>query len=384
MFSMKRVVLVASRQSYRTGDFVAAARLLGLEPVVATDAPPPLEGAQVQVSLTDVEAAAASIAGLDPAPAAVVAIDDHGVEVAARAAARLSMPGNPEEAVSATRDKLVMRRLLEAGGVAQPAFAPADPGEVAAAASSLGFPAVVKPTGLSASRGVIRVDDVGAARRAEARIRSMLDDAGFDRNEPLVVEEYLPGAELVVEGLVANGELEVLALIDKPDPLEGPFFEETLLVTPSRHADEVQAAAVALAEAGAAALGLVSGPVHAEIRVAPDGRVRLLELAARSIGGLCGRALSFGLVGESLEVLILRAALGQPSLDSSAGRPAAGVLMLPIPATGTYLGIEGQAAAEAIDGIDTLTMTVVPGRPVVALPEGDRYLGFVFASGADA
>lgn len=384
MSLMKRVVLLASSQSYRTGDFVSAARLLGLDPVVATDAPPPLGGGQIQIDLAAPAQAVAAIVALDPPADAVIAIDDQGVGIAALATTQLGLLGNPPDAVAATRDKLLMRRLLEAADVAQPAYAAALPGQAAGAASVVGFPVVVKPTGLAASRGVIRADDVAAVKRAEARIRSILSDAGADPDQPLLVEEYLPGTELVVEGLVIDGALEVLALIDKPDPLEGPYFEETILVTPSRHPDAVQEQAIALASAGIEALGIVAGPVHAEVRATPDGDCRLLELAARSIGGLCGRALTFGLVGESLEVLILRAVLGRAPVDSALARPAAGVLMLPIPGTGVLVGVEGLDEAEMVDGVDDITMTVTPGRRVAALPEGDRYLGFVFASGIDA
>ena len=384
MVPMKRIVIVASGQSYRTGDFVAAAELLQIEPIVATDVVPPVTGAQLLVDLADPAGASDVIGLLDPPPDAIVAIDDQGVAVASRASADLGLAHNPVEAVAATRDKLLMRRLLEVAAVPQPRFAPVAPGAGPAVAAELGFPVVLKPSGLSASRGVIRADDSAAARRAEARIRSLLGDSGRDPDQELLAEEYLAGSEMVVEGLLSNGRLEVLALIDKPDPMEGPFFEETMLVTPSRHDPAVQEAAIALAESGARGLGLQSGPIHAEVRVSPAGAVRLLEVAARSIGGLCGRALTFGLVGESLEVIVLRSALGMPTLDTTPARPATGVLMLPIPATGMLSGIEGIDQVREIDGIDEVSLTITPGRRIVALPEGDRYLGFVFAGGADA
>ena len=376
---MKRVVVVASGQSYRTGDFVAAAGLLQVDAIVAADVAPPLAGKQIEIRLDDPAGAARRIAALRPLPDAVVAIDDQGVAVAARASADLGLVHNPPQAIAATRDKLSMRRLLAAAGVHQPRFSPVAPGSGPAVAAELGFPVVFKPTGLSAGRGVIRADDAGSARRAEARIRAMLAEPGL----PLLAEEYLPGTELIVEALLVDGHLEVLAVIDKPDPMEGPFFEETLLVTPSRHRPGVQEAAIGLTRSAVAALGLKTGPIHGEVRVGPDGSLWLLEVAARSIGGLCGRALSFGLVGESLEVIILRSALGMPMLDTTPARPAAGVLMLPIPATGMFTGVDGLEEARAVDGIDDVTMTIVPGRRVEALPEGDRYLGFVFAGGAD-
>ena len=176
----------------------------------------------------------------------------------------------------------------------------------------------------------------------------------------------------------------MLAVIDKPDPLEGPFFEETMYVTPSRHPEPSQREAVSLAAHAAAAVGLATGPVHAEVRIPPDGSAQLIEIAARSIGGLCGRSLSFGLLGESLEVVILRSALGITAMDTAPAQPATGVLMLPIPASGTFTGVENTDAVEAISGITGVTITIPEGRPVLALPEGDRYFGFVFAEGLSA
>ena len=357
---MKRVVIVAAGESYRTGDFVSAAELLQLEPIVATEVSPPLAGGQLQIDLSDPVGASNLIGSLDPKPDAVIAIDDQGVAVATRASADMGLEHNPVEAVTATRDKLLMRRLLHAASVPQPRFASVEPGSGPSVAGELGFPVVLKPTCLSASRGVIRADDPAAALRAEERIRSMLGQAGRDADQSLLAEEYLPGSEMVVEGLLVNGDLEVLALIDKPDSMEGPFFEETILVTPSRQAEPTQEAVIELARAGARGLGLRSGPIHAEVRVAPSGDVRLLEVAARSIGGLCGRALTFGLLGESLEVIVLRSALGLPTVDTRPARPAAGVLMLPIPATGILDGIEGLDQVRRLAGIDEVTLTITP------------------------
>jgi biotin carboxylase len=206
-------------------------------------------------------------------------------------------------------------------------------------------------------------------------------DAGRDPAEPLLVEEYIPGRELVIEGVVRDGDLRVLAAIDKPDPLAGPYFEETMFVTPSRLSRRRQEGAADVVQKAVTALGFSAGPVHAEVRLPPDGHVRVLELAARSIGGLCGRALSFGLLGESLEVVVLRAAMGDSMGDPAPARPSSGVLMLPIPGSGVLTGVEGVEAACGLPGIDDVQITIPIGRRVQALPEGDRYLGFVFASG---
>jgi len=386
MWSMTKAVIVAGCESYRTGDFLAAASLLRLETIVATDASAPIDNTagHVEIDFGDPMRAAARIVDAVPDAAAVIAVDDEGVQTAALAAETLQLPHNPPEAVTATRDKLAMRRQLMTAGIAQPRFAASGSGDVPKVAGGIGFPVVVKPVGLSASRGVIRVDGAVDARRAELRIRNILDAAHRDPAEPLLVEEYVPGAELAIEGLLVGGDLQVLAVIDKPDPLEGPFFEETIFVTPSRHPTHIQDAAIALAGNAASALGLRVGPVHAEVRIPPDGPVQLIEIAARSIGGLCGRSLSFGLLGESLEVVVLRSALGVSSSHTALGQPASGVMMLPIPASGTFTGVENIEAARAIPGIDDVAITVMTGRPVQAIPESDRYLGFVFASGASA
>ncbi|MBD0282929.1 MAG: ATP-grasp domain-containing protein, partial [Thermoleophilaceae bacterium] len=246
-------------------------------------------------------------------------------------------------------------------------------------AADVGLPCVVKPLSLSASRGVIRADGPRAAAAAVARVRAILAEAGDDPEEPLLIERYVPGAEMSVEGLLRAGSLETLAVFDKPDPLEGPFFEETIFTTPSRLPGEVVAAATRTAADACAALGLREGPVHAELRT--DGtRVWMLELAARSIGGLCSRSLRFGL-GVSLEELIVRHALGLPLGELRREAAASGVMMLPIPRAGGLREVRGQDEARAVPGIAGLEISIGRGRPVRPLPEGDRYLGFLFARG---
>jgi biotin carboxylase len=296
----------------------------------------------------------------------VVAVDDQGVLVAAAAGARLGFPHNPPDAVAATRDKRAMRERLAAGEVAQPAF-----GDSPAA---VGYPCVVKPTGLAGSRGVIRCDDAGEFDAAVVRIRAFW--AG-----PLIVEAFVAGREVAVEAILRDGTLTTLAVFDKPDPLDGPFFEETIYVTPSRLADPVLADVERLVARGASAIGLTEGPVHAEVRVdvtVSPPRLALVEVAARTIGGLCARTLRFG-AGIALEEVVLRHALGMElgDLDRAAG--AAGVMMLPIPRAGVLQAVGGRNAALAVDGVVGLEITVPIGHSVVPLPESDRYLGFLFA-----
>ena len=377
---MPRVLLLLPTATYRAEDFLAAAAAVGAEVVVASDRRQALAGAMGDRALridlrrparaADAVVAFAGRVGVD----AVVAVDDGGVAVAALASERLGLPHNPPAAVAATRDKAVMRRALAQAGIPQPGFVVLRPGDDAGAVE---LPTVLKPVALSASRGVIRADDPAAARAAEARIRAILAAAGEDADGPILAERYVPGIEVAVEALLRGGVLEVLAVFDKPDPLEGPYFEETIYVTPSRLPAAALHRIEAAAAAAAAALGLREGPVHAELRLDGDA-VWVLELAARSIGGLCSRSLRFG-AGISLEEVILRHALRLPLGPHDRERAASGVMMLPIRRGGILREVRGVAAARAVAGVADIRITIPRGRPVVPLPEGDRYLGFVFA-----
>ncbi|HET9771191.1 MAG TPA: ATP-grasp domain-containing protein [Acidimicrobiia bacterium] len=386
---MARVLLLLPSGTYKAPDFLAAADRLGAEVVVASETTQTLAEAMgdraLVVDLADPEGAAAAVAALAARRPldAVVAVDDQGVLIAALAAKELGLPANDPGAVARTRDKAAMRTALAApagrpASLRQPPFRVVGrTDDVVAAAREVGWPVVVKPVSLSASRGVIRADDPAEVEAAAARVRAILDGDGHPEDEPIIVEAYVPGDEVAVEALLRGGELEVLALFDKPDPLTGPYFEETLYVTPSRLPAEVQAEiGTAVAEA-AAAIGLTEGPVHGELRIDPDGRPWLLELAARTIGGLCARTLRFA-AGVTLEELVLRHALGLP-LDPRREQVAAGVMMLPIPRAGRLVAVHGQEEARAVPGITALEVSIRPGGPVRPLPEGDRYLGFLFA-----
>ena len=380
-----RVLLLVPSASYRASDFLDAARALDLQVIVGCDEALALAGGSgsVQVRLEDPEAAADAIVALDAVTPldAVLAVDDQGTLAAARAAQRLGLRGNHPDAVAAARDKLVMRRMLSGAEVSQPAFAVLSPTAEAAELTRLtglvGLPWVVKPTSLSGSQGVIRADTVAQALAAVARSRSIATKAGVAPDQPLLVEEFVGGPEVAVEGVLENGELTVLAVFDKPDPLDGPFFEETLYVTPSRlDASELSVVTTTI-QAATRALNLREGPVHAELRVR-DGRAWVIEVAARSIGGLCSRTLEFG-TGMSLEYVILAHALGRPAGSLRQGQGAAGVLMLPIGTGGVLAEVTGREWALQVPGIVGIELTIAPGRVLVPLPEGNRYLGFVFA-----
>jgi biotin carboxylase len=384
--NVHRVLLLVPSASYRAPDFLDAARTLGLEVIVGCDEVPVLaeKGTCVQVHLEDPEAAADAIVALDAARPldAVVAVDDQGTLAAAYAAARLGLRANRPGAVAAARNKLEMRTLLSAAEVPQPRFAVLSPTAQAAGQAELvemiGLPCVVKPTSLSGSQGVIRADNLAGALAAIERSRSIAAKAGAGPDEPLLIEQFVPGPEVALEGMLSAGELSVLAVFDKPDPLDGPFFEETLYVTPSRLGAADLAAVKAAAQAATRGLGLTEGPIHAEVRVR-GGRAFVIEVAARSIGGLCSRTLQFG-TGMSLEYLILAQALGRP-VGSPRMRAAAGVLMLPISTGGVLIEVTGREEVLDLPGIVDMELTIAPGRTLVPLPEGNRYLGFVFARG---
>ena len=322
--AMARVLLLLPSATYRAADFTAAAAAIGAEVVIGCERPQvwakSMDDRALVVPFADPPAATEAIVELDARTRldAVVAVDDQGVLVAALASARLGLVHNPPGTVAATRDKIEMRMRLEAASVPQPRWAVVVRASrsvsnssrlyhtPAGAASSVGFPCVVKPVSLSASRGVIRADDERAAVTAVARVRNILAEAGDDPDGPVLVEQFVPGKEVAVEALLVAGRLIVLAVFDKPDPLDGPYFEETLYVTPSRLAPILALVERRTAEA-TTAMGLLEGPVHAELRIGDE--VVMLELAARAIGGLCARSLKFGL-GMSLEELMFRNALG--------------------------------------------------------------------------
>ncbi|MGH7425348.1 MAG: ATP-grasp domain-containing protein, partial [Candidatus Methylomirabilales bacterium] len=287
------------------------------------------------------------------------------------------------DAVAAARSKYRMREVLAAAGAPSPRFAvfsiDDDPGVVA---GRVNFPCVVKPLFLSASRGVIRANDpvefVAAFHRLAAILRRPEVAAqGGPFARQVLVETYIPGVEVAVEGLLSRGRLGVLAIFDKPDPLEGPFFEETIYVTPSRLPDSVQQSIVSCTAQAVAALGLEHGPIHAELRVNDQGPW-ILEVAPRSIGGLCSRALRFG-EDISLEELILRHAMGLETGSLVRERQAAGVMMIPIAQAGILKEVRGHPEAQKVEGIEEIRLTVPVGTEVVPLPEGSRYLGFIFA-----
>ncbi len=397
---MPRVLLLIPSASYRSHDFLAAAGRLGLDVAVASDVGQPLDAfpeRSLQADFRDTAAGAETIARYaDRHPVdAIVPVDDGGTMLAARAAARLQLPSNPAAAVAATRDKAELRRLLSAAGLPSPPFRVCRfTEEPAAVARELGFPVVIKPLALAGSRGVMRADDAASFTAAVERLGRLLSDPAVAADcggtaDRYLVEGYIPGDEVALEGLLVprpdgGAGLRVLALFDKPDPLDGPFFEETIYVTPSALPAARQEEVRRVAERAARALGLSRGPVHVELRLNTSGAFPI-DIAARTIGGHCARSLRFdvgaGGAAASLEEVVLRQATGLPLDRLEREAPASGVMMIPTPGAGRLHAVHGLEAARAVPLVSEVTIETRPGYRFVPLPEGGAYPGFIFARG---
>ncbi len=385
-----RVLLFLSTRSYRAGLFLQAARDLQVPLTIVSNAPSPLATDPLGHLTVDFtrprEAAQAVLAFARRQPVrAVLAAEDEGVEAAAAAAAALGLPHHPLEAVAATRDKYLLRQGVEEAGLLSPWYCryPLD-ADAERLAEEVPYPCVLKPLFLSASRGVLRADSPEAFVRAFRRVGWLLRqpavrEEGGERAGYLLVEAYIPGIEVAVEGLVRRGDFQVLAIFDKPDRLEGPTFAETLYVTPSRLPAEKQKEIAEAAARAARALGLAEGPAHLELRLNSQG-VWVVDVAARSIGGLCAKVLRLA-GGVTLEGILLRHALGRSLPTLSLEGLAGGVMMIPVPRPGRLRSAVGREAAESVPGVEEVLITVPTGEKVVPLPDDGRYLGFIFARG---
>ena len=386
---MPRVLLLMTTRTYRAGSFLAAAERLGVEVTVGSERAQVLADANpaghLVLDFRNPAEAADQVAGFARTHSldAILAADDDGVILAAHASAALGLPHNSVDSVEAARDKHRMREILAAAGIRSPGFRRFDASMAPSVASrEVSYPCVLKPLSLSASRGVIRADDPAAFRAAFERVTKILcaegkAGGGPGSSEEILVEDFIPGVEVALEGILTGGELRVLAIYDKPVPLDGPFFEETIYVTPSRLPSGSREAVVACTREVVATLGLTHGPVHAEARI-NDAGAWILEIASRSIGGRCSRTLRFG-PGISLEELVLRHALGMEGAAWEREARAAGVMMIPIPRAGILEGVEGREAAVRVPGIEEVEISIPVGQKVVPPPEGSRYLGFIFA-----
>lgn len=377
----RRVLLLVSSSSYRAEDFLSAADRLQVDVTVGSDYRNALAdavfGSTIELDFDDVAGSIEAIRRLaeDRPLSAVVAAEDAGVRVAAAASVALELPGNSLASVETCRRKDRFRLALADSGTLSPWYRtyPLET-EPRAVARDLGFPCVVKPVELAASRGVVRADDAEELVGAFAEARRATEESG--RGDPILVEGYIPGDEVALEGILVGGELRTLAVLDKPDPLVGPYFEETMFVTPSRLAPDVQGEIEKVVARVTALVGLREGPIHAELRVNERG-VWPIEIAPRTIGGLCARLFRYR-TGTALEELVLLHALGR-ELPHQPDGPASGVMMIPIPHAGVLTSIAGVDAAERLPEVQEVSITARLGRHIDPLPRGNRYLGFIFA-----
>jgi len=386
----KRLLLLASKLGYQTRSFADAARRLGVDVGFGTDRchmlDDPWGDRAIALAFERPDEAAGEIdARAKTTPfQAILALGDRPTPTAARAAKLLQIPFNSVESVENCRSKLRQREVLSRARLPIPkffSFALEDSIDPAIARAK--FPCVLKPLRLAASQGVIRADDPQEFRAAAERIRELLDSPEMQAAcEPemdrVLVEEYVPGSEVALECLLEGGRFRVLAIFDKPDPLEGPYFEETIYVTPSRLPSDAQSALVVCAEKSVRALGLTHGPLHAEFRWNERGPW-VLELAPRPIGGLCAKALRFGDGEMPLEELLVRSVMGLGGTNVDREEIASGVMMIPVPQTGILESVGGEDAAREVPGVVGTEITARLKDRVVAWPEGSSYLGFIFA-----
>jgi hypothetical protein len=393
----KRLLLFTAKLGYQTRSFEDAVQKLGVQLVYVTDRCHQLEdpwGDQaIAVHFESPEAAAYTVMealrGQDVR--GILALGDRPAVAAAYTARGLGLHFNHPAAVEACRSKLRMREVFREAGLRVPWFRhfPIDPAPEPAL-FGISYPCVLKPLSLSASQGVVRANNRQEFLAAAARVRRLLESPEIRATrEPnldqMLVEGYIPGSEVAVEGLLTDGALRALAIFDKPNPLEGPYFEETFYVTPSRLPESQQHAVLQCARDATRALGLSHGSIHAEFRINEAG-VWPLEVAPRPIGGLCARALRFSSSEAQepigLEELLLRHALELPGCDSPREGVASGVLMIPVPKSGMLEGVTGEEAARSTPGVTELIITARLHDYIAAWPEGSSYLGFLFARGS--
>jgi biotin carboxylase len=393
---MPTVLLCTTTLGYQARAFDQAARRAGVTLRIVSDRCDHLEnpwGDDAVPARFDRNLAlvAPVLAALEQTPVdGVLAVGDRPAWLAAHIAHARGLPWHDPEAVAIATHKLRARGRWLAAGLPVPWFVsvPARGDDDLDRLSRVRFPSVIKPVGLSASRGVVRVDSPAALMAARDRLAALLArpdvrGAGSTDDETLIIEGFVPGHEFALDGVLEQGALRVFALFEKPDPLDGPYFEETIYVTPARLTPARQHVIAGHIARAALALGLHHGPIHAECRVDGDDIV-VLEVAPRPIGGLCARAIPVVApdgTGCGLEDVLLAHALGRSLEGYGHQAIASGVLMVPVPSAGHLREVEGTEAVQAMPGVTDVVMTARPGTLLEPLPEGGRYPGFVFAQG---
>jgi len=382
---MPRLLLIAPEASYHTAPFQAAGRSLGVEVMVASEGRFPVvpgESVGLRVDFSDSSRSLRLIAELYRQTPfdGVIGTDDGTIELAAFVATAFGLPANPSLSTKISRRKDHSRVVQRDAGLKTPWFVSVavDSHWEHMVPAGVSYPCVAKPVTLSASRGVIRANNDQELVSALARISKIIESTGSEHPRVVLIEEYISGSEYVVEGLLNAGDLRTIVIFGKPDPLEGPFFEETIYITPPGLAPGIEQKVVDTVRGACAAYGLEHGPVHAECRINGDG-IWLIELTPRTIGGKCSRILQLG-TGQALEEIVILNALGRPvRVESQAG--AMGVMMIPVPGPGILRRVEGIEAARCVHHIVEIEIDVKPGQQLVPWPEGSSYPGFIFSRG---
>ncbi len=377
------VLLIAPSGSYRIPPYIEAAKALGIGLLVVSNSKHSLvsEVAKgISVDFDDLRLAReiilSEIKGLKIL--SVLATDDICVGLSSQIAQQLGLPQNNPSAARLTHRKDLAREALQLAGCNTPEFQVIKLIDASNLSKSINYPVVIKPLSLSASRGVIRANDAAEFVQACRRIDSILEytgQSGYERNQVLV-EAYLDGAEFAVEGIIIAGEFHLLMIFDKPEPLIGPFFEETYYLTPSQLESAQIQELINEVSRCCHAYNLTHGPVHAEARITQTGVV-LLELAARTIGGQCGQLIEFSTCQKLEELVILGMCGIKPELPSSV--ESAGVLMIPVAKSGLLKRVEGMTDALQVEFIRDIEIHIQAGYELIPLPEGSSYLGFIFA-----
>jgi len=388
---MNRVLIIIPTTSYRAHDFMMAARRLDIEVIIGSEHRQALSkllpDSSLALNLRKPESSIETIKELAKRKplSAIIGVDEETVVLASMANEALGLPGNSSASAKATRNKYLMRQRMSEAGLLNPKFhafpIDSNPKKIGA---EIEYPSVLKPTFLSASQGVIRVNSQDEFPPTWERLLKILASPSVKKknveaDQQILVENYIPGTEVAVEGMLMDGEFKLLAIFDKPDPMEGPYFIETIYVTPSRYPQNIQKEIIQTTTGAARALGLTTGPVHSEMRI-NDGGIWMLEIAARSIGGICARALRFD-DEMSLEELILRHTIGEDIHQIEREENAAGVMMMPVLKSGILEEVKNVEKAKQISGIEEIVISIATEQKIEPLPFGSKYLGFIFARG---
>lgn len=377
------LLLIAPAKSYRISPYLKAALALNLKTLIVSNSRYSLvsEIAQgVTVDFNNQKQAEGiifeSIRGLDIK--CVLATDDSCVSLSNQIAKKLNLAHNQSSATLLTQRKDLARKAAQIFGCNTPNYQVLELQHFKQYSSLVNYPVVVKPLSLSASKGVIRANNEHQFAAACKTIEVILDRSnvfGYERNH-ILVEGYLDGPEFAIDGILINGSFHLLAIFDKPEPLIGPYFEETYYLTPSQLAHVEQLALIEEVSRCCEAYGLTQGPIHAEARITENG-IFLIELAARTIGGQCGQLIEFSLQ-QKLEEIVIQGLCGEkPNLPKS--RLCAGVLMIPVKKSGILKRVEGLTAAMQINFVVDIEIHIQVGYALIPLPEGSSYLGFIFA-----